>query len=178
MVQRTGSSADAEGPDRPQHQLAFIVFVLVFLTIFGPADRANAATCRGPVSGVSPAAAGFGDHYVKLQTNRWCGTVAGSGARFTTGPTFGQSYADGLAWKFTKWWDAKTQTGTGTAPNGNTNVAYRARWVAAEFEACIGVGPAQLCNHRTNGVRIWAWANGQYTIRASTGRPNLPMPKP
>jgi hypothetical protein len=175
-----GARRTPRDPTGWKHRVTFWVLIVAFISpLVTPATEASAAPiCRGPISGKSPAAAGFGDHYVKVTANRWCGST-GSGARWDGGaPSFDRIYANGLAWKFVKWFDSKTQTGTTTAPNGNTNVQYKAFWAAAEFQACIGVGPAQVCNHRTNGVRIWAWANGNYSIVSSTGKPNLPMPRP
>lgn len=175
-----GAKRTAADPTGEKHRLTFRLFILIMVLIVGiliivRADDARAGTqCRGPVSGTKHAA--LDDPSVTLKAQRWCGTSDGAGARFTTNPDFVRSYTESLNGHFSKWFDSTNASGTGTAPDGDRNVEYKAKWVAAEF--CIDIVPP-VCGHTSPwGVRIWAWANGNYTIKITTGTEPSGMPRP
>jgi hypothetical protein len=169
-------------PDGKKHQLGFIAFCLALILVIVvliavKADSAEAAIqCRGPVSLTNT----VGTYNVTLKANRWCYARDSQGTwRFTQQTSFSKTYSEGPIWSFVRWFPDKTQIGVATAPNGTAHVAYVARWVAAEFKLCVGVGPAQVCTHSTDGVRIWIWANGNYTLKDNLhGVPTSPMPRP
>lgn len=174
-----GAKQTIEDRDGRNHHRAFIAFCLAMLVLIGvliaiQARRADAATiCRGPISAARVAAAGT--PWMGLTASRWCGST-GSGARFTTTPNWTRTYGENALWRFNKWFPNASASGTGQAPNGDTNVAYIARWSAAEFVMCV---PPLPCIHSyPYGVRIWAWANGNYQVALTSTVPSLPMPRP
>jgi hypothetical protein len=163
---------------KPPRMWRWMVAILVMVLVSGAliatqASRADAATaiCRGPISARS---AGIYPPGMTLTASRWCG-MTGNGARFTTTPTWTRTYAETAVYHFSKWFPNTSQSGTGTAPNGNTNVAYRARWSSVEFIACL---PNCVLHSYPHGVRIWAWANGNYQVAQTSTVPTLPMPRP
>jgi hypothetical protein len=193
MLKDLGAKRTPTDPDGSKHRLGFWAFCLAMLVLIAAlivirADDADAVTpvCRGPFSARSPEAAGTAgiDNWFQVNVGRWCGGTDGAHARWDGGaPSFSRSYHEGL-WSFSKWFDTKTQIGYATAPDGDRDVQYKAWWGGAEFKLCVGVGGAQLCEHRTQSVRVWAWANGNYTVKPTRADgalntvPNLPMPRP
>lgn len=181
-----GRRRTPEDPDGHNHRVGFFVFCLAMLLLIAvlvsvKADSAKAVTtvCKGPVSITNT----VGTYSVTLKTNRWCGARDSSGTwRFTSPvPNFYRSYSEGPIWDFNRWFADASQIGIATAPNGTARVAYVARWVAAEFKLCTGVPgtPTHVCYHSTDGVRIWTWANGNYTLKDNlTAVPYTPMPRP
>lgn len=184
-IKELGVKRTPADPDGHKHRLgfwAFVVGMLLLITVLiivkGDAAQAGAYRCQGPISGKSPDAASSVDYGVKLTVNRWCGSPAGwdGGA-----PGFDRQHFEGPLADWSKWFDTKTQQGTGVAPNGTGGVKYKAIWIAGEHTLCIGIGPARVCTHHTHGVRIWAWANGNYTIKDTNNSiPNVVggMPRP
>jgi hypothetical protein len=182
-----GAKRTLADPDGSKHRLGFRIFILVMLLVIGtlilvnyPKNDAQAGTyrCRGPISAFGPSDDSPGNYWVKLTVQRWCGSPAG----WDGGPPgFDRTYGEGPIAEFERWFDTKTEQGTGVAPNGTRGVKYKAIWIAAEFKICVGVGPARVCQHRRpEGVRFWAWANGNYTVTASHAVPNTVggMPRP
>jgi hypothetical protein len=183
LVFNLGAKRTAKDPDGSKHRLTFAVFVTVMVLVIGAlavvkADAARAGTpvCQGPVSLQSQIPRDLGPNglmSVTLRVNRWCGTGRRSSARFTTDPVFVRDYTESIAWDFDRWFNNTSSCGYGTAPNGNLNVQFCARWVAAEFQFS---SPPFQHSHPV-GVRIWAWANGNYTMRIADDVPSG-MPRP
>lgn len=181
-----GAKRTPTDPDGSKHRRGFWAFVagmllLIAVLVFVKSDEASAAApvCRGPVSQTNV----VGTYSVTLTTNRWCGAKDSQGVwRFTSPvPNFQRSYSEGPIWDFSKWFPDASQIGTSTAPNGTPRVAYVARWIAAEFKLCTGVPgtPTHVCYHSTDGVRIWTWANGNFTLKDNLDSvPKTPMPRP
>jgi hypothetical protein len=172
-----GRKRTPEDPDGRKHRRSFWVFVLAMLVLLTVlivirADTANAAICRGPV--VERHESAGGGIWIRLTASRWCGTNAGPGSRFLqTGPGWDRDYGENVLWDFNKWFDNSNAHGIGTAPNGDRNVEYKARWIAGEFELRI----PPFGHSYPIGARIWAWANGNYTLRETSAEPNG-MPRP
>lgn len=171
-----GRKTTPSDPDGSRHRIGFLGFVVAMLLLITAliiiqANRAEAVVCRGPISGTHDAAAG--SPWVRLTASRWCSNSTNN--RFATAPSFSRSYGENLSWSFNKWFTTKSSSGIGTAPNGTRNVEWRAQWVAAEFKFCV----SGACLHsHPYGVRIWAWANGNYSVREDSRVPFSPLPRP
>jgi hypothetical protein len=170
-----GAKQTPSDPDGRKHRLgfwAFIVGMLVLIAVLSviQANRADAA-CNS-VSGTKASAGGVPSVTSKVS---WCGTSSGAGARFTSA-SWSRSYRESPAYSFNKWFPTTFASGIAQAPDGDRNVEYRGRWVSAEFKTCL-IGGACLHSY-PHGVRIYAWANGNSTVRLTTAIPFAPMPRP
>lgn len=169
-----GARKTPEDPDGSRHHRGFLGFctaMLVLIWLVVGITRADAAevACRGPIAGTKVSVITG----MTLTVSRWC---TADGHRFVTRPAWTRTYAESPAWHFNKWFPNATQFGRATAPNGDRNVAYVARWSSAEFVSCF---PPVPCMHSfPHGVRIWAWANGNYTIHETRTLPVVPLPRP